>query len=373
MKVIIIGSGIVGATAAYYLSKNNVQVTLIDRNEPGRATDAAAGIICPWLAQRRNQAWYTLARKGARFYPKLIEDLTEDGEHQTGYYRVGAIQLHTVEKRLIAAEERVRKRKIEAPEIGEISLLDEQQTAELLPFLKSNLYQAIHISGAARIDGKSLRKALINAAVKRGTKLINTQDHLVKHNNQKIAVEADGETLTGDYIIATNGAWMKELFSPVGIDLLVHPQKAQIIHLETIIETESLPVIMPPNNQYILPFANQKVIIGATHETKAGFDERITAGGVLEILSKAIEIVPNFSEATLKDIKVGFRPFTPNSLPVLGKVPNYQNVLLANGLGASGLTTGPFIGKQLTNIILKQSIDINLSDYDVTQIIENNY
>src|SRR5690625_876331 len=106
MKVIIIGSGIVGATTAYYLAKNNIHVTLIDRNEPGRATDAAAGIICPWLAQRRNQAWYTLAQKGARFYPELVESLATDGEEDIGYDQVGAIQLHTVEQRLLAAEER---------------------------------------------------------------------------------------------------------------------------------------------------------------------------------------------------------------------------------------------------------------------------
>src|SRR5690625_452225 len=103
MKVIIIGSGIVGATTAYYLSKNNVQVTLIDREDPGRATDAAAGIICPWLAQRRNQAWYTLARNGARFYPELVESLATDGEVNTGYDQVGAVKLHTIDRRLIAA------------------------------------------------------------------------------------------------------------------------------------------------------------------------------------------------------------------------------------------------------------------------------
>lgn len=372
MKVIIIGSGIVGATTAYYLSKNNVHVTLIDKDEPGRATDAAAGIICPWLAQRRNQAWYTLARKGARFYPELIANLLADGEANTGYDRVGAIQLYKTDQRLIATEERIRKRKETAPEIGEITLLNKQQTAARLPILENNTYEAIHISGAARIDGKLLRKSLINAAVKHGAKLIKGQAELVKDNNQAIAVKVDNNLIQGNYIVAANGAWMRNLFTPVGINLLVHPQKAQIIHLEVAENTDSWPVIMPPNNQYILPFADKKVIIGATHETKAGFDCRVTAGGVLEILSKATEIVPSFSQATLKNIKVGFRPFTPNSLPVFGYIPTTKNILAANGLGASGLTTGPFIGKQLAHIILDQQLDVNLSDYDITQIIERN-
>ena len=68
-KVIVIGGGISGASAAYQLTKlsADVKVTIIDRKDPGQATDAAAGIICPWLSQRRNKAWYQLAKKGPVF------------------------------------------------------------------------------------------------------------------------------------------------------------------------------------------------------------------------------------------------------------------------------------------------------------------
>ena len=62
---IVVGAGILGASAAYHLAKKGADVTLIDRGERGRATDAAAGIVCPWLSQRRNQAWYKLAKGGA--------------------------------------------------------------------------------------------------------------------------------------------------------------------------------------------------------------------------------------------------------------------------------------------------------------------
>lgn len=62
---IVIGAGILGASAAYHLAKAGAKVTVIDRKDPGQATDAAAGIICPWLSQRRNKAWYALA-KGER-------------------------------------------------------------------------------------------------------------------------------------------------------------------------------------------------------------------------------------------------------------------------------------------------------------------
>lgn len=63
-KVAIIGAGIVGATAAYYLSKeSDLEVTVFDHGQ-GQATKAAAGIISPWFSKRRNKAWYKMARLG---------------------------------------------------------------------------------------------------------------------------------------------------------------------------------------------------------------------------------------------------------------------------------------------------------------------
>ncbi|WP_258168317.1 FAD-binding oxidoreductase, partial [Paenibacillus sp. AR247] len=93
-KYIIIGSGILGASTSYQLAKMGADVLLIDRKDPGQATDAAAGIICPWLSQRRNQAWYQLAKAGAAFYPGLIKELEAEGETQTGYAKVGALSVH---------------------------------------------------------------------------------------------------------------------------------------------------------------------------------------------------------------------------------------------------------------------------------------
>src|SRR5687767_13480140 len=97
---IVVGAGILGAAVAYHLAKEGAAVTIIDRGDKGQATDAAAGIVCPWLSQRRNQKWYRLAKGGAKFYPSLIEELQSYGETETGYARVGTLCLHTDEQKL---------------------------------------------------------------------------------------------------------------------------------------------------------------------------------------------------------------------------------------------------------------------------------
>lgn len=369
-KIIVIGAGILGATTAYKLAKLGADVTIIDRNDEGQATGAAAGIICPWLAKRRNKAWYQLARNGARIYPELIDELTKDGEIETGYKRVGLLSLHTDESRLLDTEQRVLKRREDAPEIGNITLLDKQKTHELFPLVDEK-YQSIHVSGAARVDGAALQGALLRSAKKHGATMIHGDAKLVHTKDQITGVTIDGEIITADQVILATGAWMGELLTPLGIHANIYPQKAQIIHLELPeVETNEWPVIMPPNNQYILPADDHKIIIGATHESKAGFDNRVTVAGVHEILTKALEVAPHLDQATLVETKVGFRPFTSGSLPVIGRLPHFKGLLLANGLGASGLTMGPYIGTQLAKMALDIEPDIDLNDYDIASIIQ---
>lgn len=367
--IIVIGSGILGASTAYHLAKYGVNVTIVDRKNAGQATEAAAGIICPWLSQRRNKAWYELVRSGARFYPELIDELHADGEIETGYKKVGAIGLHTNEEKLEATKERVMKKHAAAPEIGTVKLLNEEETQQTVPFLDEH-YKSIYVSGAARVNGAELRDALLRAAEKHGAKIIQGSATLIQENSDIIGVKVNQETILADKVIAATGAWMTELLKPIGVNFNVIPQKAQIIHLETEEDVSGYPVVMPPNNQYILPISPHKVIIGATHESEAGFDTRVTLGGVEEIVSKAMEVAPGLANSTILETKVGFRPIiTTKALPVIGSLPNINGLILANGLGATGLTMGPFIGAQLAKLALNMDLDIDLTEYDVKEAI----
>lgn len=364
-KIIVIGAGILGVSAAYHLARSGACVTVIDRQEPGQATDAAAGIICPWLSQRRNKAWYSLAKSGAEYYGTLIKQLEEDGETETGYEKVGAISLHTDKEKLEKMEKRAIMRRKDAPEIGEIRQLHQAETSELFPPISSD-FASVHISGAARVNGRALRQALLNAAQRHGASLVIGDAQLERSDDRVNTVRAGGERYEADRVILTAGAWAPELLQPLGINLLIAPQKAQIIHLQLEnTETGKWPVVMPPNNQYILAFKGGRVVIGATHEDEKHFDHRVTAGGLFEILDKALAMAPGLDDGTFVEARVGFRPVAPNFLPIIGAVPGYENIFLANGLGSSGLTVGPFLGAQLAKLAQGEKVDINLELYDV--------
>ncbi|KZS25526.1 MULTISPECIES: NAD(P)/FAD-dependent oxidoreductase [Geobacillus] len=366
---IVVGAGILGAAVAYHLAKEGAAVTIIDRKDKGQATDAAAGIVCPWLSQRRNKKWYQLAKNGAKFYPSLIEELLSHGETETGYARVGALCLHTDEQKLEQMEERARKRREEAPEIGDIVRLGPKEAKELFPPLSEG-YHAIYVSGGARVNGRALRDALLNAAQTLGAIYIRGNARLLHQGARIIGVEADGATYAAEGVIVTAGAWASELLRPLGIELLVTPQKGQLIHLDyPNRDTSHWPVVMPPGNQYMLAFPEGRMVVGTTHEDEAGLDVRPTAGGMHELLDKALAIAPGLSTCTYVETRVGFRPRTPGFLPIFGAMPGVSGLYIANGLGSSGLTVGPYLGRELAKLALGLPTELNPSDYDVTSAI----
>ncbi|MBO1515406.1 NAD(P)/FAD-dependent oxidoreductase [Metabacillus bambusae] len=370
-KLIVVGAGILGASTAYHLAKAGADVTLVDRHDQGQATDAAAGIVCPWLSQRRNKAWYQLVKGGARYYPELIKQLEEDGEKETGYKRVGAISLHTDEEKLKKMAERAQKRREDAPEIGEITILSPAETKKLFPPL-SEEYGSVHVSGGARVNGRAIRKALVNAAIKNGAEFLQGDASLTHKGHRVSGIKLNEKVLKADQVIVTAGAWSKELIEPLGIQFLVTAQKAQIVHLEIQgMDTSHWPVVMPPNDQYILSFEDGRVVVGATHEDEVGLDYRVTASGLNEIFGKALAVAPGLANCTMLETRVGFRPFTPGFLPVIGALPNYEGLLLANGLGASGLTSGPYLGSELAKLALREKTEIDVSLYDVAGSLGN--
>ncbi|WP_149094015.1 NAD(P)/FAD-dependent oxidoreductase [Paenibacillus terrae] len=371
-KVIVIGSGILGASTAYQLAKMGANVIIVDRKDKGQATDAAAGIICPWLSQRRNQAWYRLAKAGARFYPGLIEELKSEGETETGYAQVGALSIHDDLEKIRKMEERVHIRQADAPEIGEITRLNEKETHERFPLLVEG-YHSVHISGAARIDGRALRDALLRSAQRNGAILVHGDAALQYESDHVTGVAVGAKSFSSDEVIVCAGAWANQLLQPLGIHFKVSFQKAQIMHLQVPNrqDTGTWPVIMPPSDQYLLTFDKQKIVIGATHENEIeGYDTRVTAGGMQEILNKGLELAPGLANSNFQEVRVGFRPFTPGFLPVIGAVPGWDGLIAANGLGASGLTMGPYIGSQLAKLALGMALDIDINAYDIRKAID---
>ncbi|GAA2608313.1 FAD-dependent oxidoreductase [Streptomyces axinellae] len=369
MRVIVIGAGVVGAAAGYELARSGVDTVMVDAAREGRATSAGAGIICPWTSRLTDPDWYRMAAAGAEHYPGLLAALAQDGEKEVGYRRVGALRLLApgTEGAAKEAAESVRSsvaaRAAASAVAGEVSLIDGAEAAALFPPLRHE-GPAVHVAGAARLDGRLLCAALRRAAARHGARLIEAEARVEAEGDRVGAVHAGGERLTADAVIDAAGAWSAALLAPLGVRLAVVPQRGQIVHLRLPgADTAQWPVVLPPTRHYLLAFDDSRIVVGATREEGSGFDHRVTAAGLAEVLDEALAVAPGLAGATHLETRVGFRPTGPDPLPLLGPVPGLRGLIVANGLGASGLTMGPYAGSLAARIALGTDPGTDLTAY----------
>ena len=365
MRIVVVGAGILGASTAYHLARDGADVAIVDQAHDGQATAAGAGIICPWASSVDDPAFYELYAAGARYYTDLVPALSELGETDLGFRRVGALLVSTDPSELAPAESMLQRRRIEAPEIGDVSRLTPHEARASFPPLHAGL-AGLHVSGGARVDGRLLAASLLRAAEHHGATVARGLVELISPCGDRVlGVSLDDRSIMADAVVVTAGAWVPALLRPLGINLPIQPQRGQIVHLRLPgQDTNAWPVVLPPGSHYLLAFDGSRIVAGATREMGTGFDYRVTAAGQAEVLSEALRIAPGLGAATLVETRVGFRPVSHDGRPLLGRVRDVKGLVIGNGLGAAGLTIGPLAGRLLADVVLDRPPALDLATFD---------
>ena len=371
MRIAIIGAGIVGATASYQLSKNPEVELVVYDDGVGQATKAAAGIICPWLSQRRNKDWYRLTARGASYYPELMEQLKEDGVNRLPYDQVGALVFKKTSELLEKLEKIATERRKEEERIGALTKIEAENISSYVPGWNGT-HGAIHCSGGGRVDGKLLVEQQLYLAQQNGANVQQEKASLVRDENGKVVVKTNNGLESFDKIIVSSGAWVKELIEPLGYYVDVRPQKGQLIELELEIteDTGKWPVCMLHGEIDILPFVDGKIIVGATHENDQGFNLRDNEELQQKMYEEACEVFPPLKEAKWLGSRIGTRAYTSDFLPFFGSVPGEETLFVASGLGSSGLTSGVWIGALLAQLSLGDTPLFNVDSYTPENYIQ---
>jgi D-amino-acid dehydrogenase len=366
--LIVIGGGIVGLSVAYHAVVAGAKTLLVDRSDPGRATAAGAGILAPETSAIESDAWFRLAIAAVDYYPTLIAQLEADADGSTGYAPTEALLVAVSadeDAALAAAHERMlaRQRAYGRPTPDQLTPIDAAAARELFPPL-APIRAGLRARRAARVDGRLLGGALERAADARGLLRRSAGvDQILLQGDLANGVVSAGERLTAGAVVIAGGAWSAAFASQLRVRLPVAPQRGQIIHLSLPgVDTASWPVILPFHGHYMVPWPDQRVVVGATREL-VGFEPHTTAAGVHEVLAEALRVAPGLASATIGEVRVGLRPHTPDSLPVLGHAPAARNVYLATGHGATGLQVGPYSGKLIADLALGTPIEQDLTAF----------
>ena len=348
VKVAIIGGGILGAATAYYLSclpgADHLRVTVFDSGH-GQATKAAAGIISPWLSKRRNQQWYHLARAGAALLVRLARRTRMP---RTVYDRSGAIMTRDTEPKIQALYELAVQRRRGAPTIGRIQKLTSRKVQRRLPLLSRSL-PGVFISGGARVNGRRLVQFLLKLAKRRNLDVIHHSVKLMSSHQLLLGHHLK----TFDCIVVATGAWLRKTLLPLHIKTDIRPQKGQLIVVQTPYRSpRHLPVLTPEGEYDFLPATDGQLVVGATHEDQKRFDLRPSRADSFRLLRAARYWVSGLKLSDVQQVRTGTRGYTSDYGPFFGPVPGYHHLLAGGGLGSSGLTTGPIMGKFLAELVL---------------------
>lgn len=371
----MIGGGIVGASAAYHLARENVHTVLVDRRDLGRATSAGAGIISPGTSQRDNPPFYELAKPAVSYYPLLVEQLAGVQAGETGYDVCGDIFLAENDdeaarlddlKAMIAARHAAGM-----PNIGQVAFLDARETAELFPAVR-DVPGALWIPGAARVDGSHMRDALTRAAEHHGAEIVQGNATLLLDGSRVTGVAVDGRKVDADAVILAAGSWSNALLDGTGTQLPLAPQKGQIVHFRLPEQdTSRWPILSWFGDQYILAFGPDRVVAGATREFGSGYDTRVTGAGVKHVLDTALRIAPGLGDATIAEVRVGLRPYADDNVPFIGLVPGHDNLVVSTGHGPSGLQLGPYSGRLAAQLASNQQPEIDLSSFRLDRPVQS--
>jgi D-amino-acid dehydrogenase len=354
--VLVIGGGLLGSSVAYELARTGTRVVLADDGEPGRASDAGAGICSPQTWRDPDDGWWRFGEAAASHLEELVGRLTESGVNPgaDAFAQCGSLVVALAEHEdqwFGAAKDTIQAR---APAVQEISA---GEARTMFPPLRQ-VWRALHNPRAARVDGKKLTAALRNAGARRGVTLFEGRANAVERSGDRVtAVQVGSERISAGSVVLAAGAWSGGLAGTFGARLPVVPLKGQIVHVvaEGQPNSDGWPIVQPILNFYLVPWPGGRVACGGTFEADAGFDARPTAAGLRDLLRECVAIAPGLATAAFQQVRVGLRPASADERPLLGRLPGRSNVYVCTGHGAEGLLLGAYSGALVAAAVLGEN------------------
>jgi glycine oxidase len=353
--VVIIGGGVIGLTAAYFLARDGVCVAVVDKGDFGQESSwAGAGILPPGDPAHARTPVDLLRAHSAVLYPALSAELRERTGIDNGYIRCGGLEFVDAIEEDIEQEWRGEGIACDA--------LEGEELRRLEPLLADDLTQAYHLPDMAQVRNPRHLKALLAGCESYGVRLRpGCPVHGFETEGQRItAVKTLADEFSADRFLLAAGAWTDPLLEQVGWRPGIVPVRGQIVLLNTGVATVSK--ILLDGKRYLVPRRDGRILIGSTEE-HAGFDKRTTAGAVAELLAFAVRLVPALASAHLERAWAGLRPGSPDGLPFLGAVPGWDNLFVAAGHFRAGLQLSPATGLVVKELLLGKKTTVPLAAF----------
>lgn len=366
--VIVVGSGVIGTSAAYRLARRGFDVLLLDRSGIAAGTSGACDQAI-LLQSKKPGRHLELARASAQLYRNLEDELQMEIE----YGREGGMIVIETEEQLRVMTAFVAQQR----QAGlSVTLLSAAEARRIQPWLSPHIVAATWSEEDAQVNPMLLARAFARGARQSGARLRFgvTVTGLLTGGHRITGVQTSAGPIVADWVVLAAGPQTAMLTESVGCSLPIRPRRGQLIVTEPV-----GPVIRggllcarymaakldPHKNWGAAPgsagtdpgvglslgrTASGNLLIGGSREF-VGFDRSTTPAVIHAILTHAMRILPALAQIRAIRTMAGLRPYTPDSLPIVGPVPEWPGLIVAAGHEGDGIALAPITGVMVADLL----------------------
>jgi len=356
-RAIVIGAGVAGLGCAWRLVQEGWEVDVFERGTPGEgASTRAAGMLAPAAEVHfEEELQLALGQASLALYPDFVRELEEESGVEVDYRTRGTlvVGIDRDDAEALAHLHRYHRR-LELP----VQQLSGDQARQIEPGLSPTITMGLFCPTDHQVHPQRLMEALSKAFEARGGRLhTHTEVRALRLDDDATQVRgitlADGTEIDAPNVLVAAGAWSRQLQGvPKGVLPHVRAVRGQMLLVGLGDPPLCQHVIRAPD-AYLVPRAGNEaggeLIVGATSEER-GFDARLTAGGVFELLRGAWETLPGIYDAPILDQWVGFRPVTLANLPALGTTA-IEGLFTSLGHGRNGILLALLSARAVADIM----------------------
>ncbi len=374
--VVVIGAGVVGCSVAYYLAREGVSVTVVEQEAIGSGASAhATGSLSLLGAEFTPGPSFQLARASFSEFEQIVPELESATGMDLLYQRRPSLRLalddeeaDLIKGMMVWQEPHVEMRWIDAKEVHSIE-----------PRLSPSVVGAVYEDESAQLDSYRLNLALGGGAELKGAEIIYREvTGLVTSGSTVTGVRTASEDIHCDTVVIAAGTWSRAFTPWLGFPVPVRPLKGERLLLSY--PGDPLPVLISsPKRGHMISRMDGFTSVGSTggrdYDQRllfAGeeFDRQPTASARMELLQRAIDVLPDLERAELVQQLAGSRPLSPDGNPIIGPVPGWEGVLLATGHTTKGIHLGPITGRVIADYVCRGSTQIVS---DMAEFIPNRF
>ena len=406
MRVLVLGSGVIGVASAYYLAAQGAEVTVLDRQSGpaeetsfGNAGQISPGYSTPWAApgipfkavkwmfqhhaplainldgslwqlnwmaqmlKNCNPASYAINKERMTRVAEYSRDCLRELRKDTGIHyehrSKGTLQVFRNEAQL----EMVQRDIAVLEECGvPHELLLGNDLAKVEPALahaQDKLVGGLHLPNDETGDCYLFTNALADVAKEMGVtfKFDQNVERLLTQGNEISGVVVNGEVLTADRYVLAFGSYSRDFLKPLDLDLPVYPVKGYSLTVP-IVDSNFAPqsTVLDETYKIAITRFDQRIRVGGMAEL-SGFNRELNTDrrGTLEMVTRELFPGGNLSEASFW---TGLRPMTPDSTPIIGAT-RFSNLFLNTGHGTLGWTMACGSGKLISDLVMNHQTDIS--------------